>query len=451
MNRLATWLAGLVPSSIGARGAVLIGLIVTSIGLPAGLWYVHAQRRNATQAQQDVEAFLGVALAAYLESAPESVEDPDKWLGYVLNASQRVHWAGIFESSGQGLEFRRRSALPQRAVVEQIDFAAREPQIRPLQVAGTSAERFHLVTIPQADTGAVLAVVLDRGPPAASAAALAGSLMLLALAGAGVSLAWFQYAIALPIRRFSRTLANVHTGLSEAARAERPLSELAEVVRLVESTREELRQWRGEATQLRHSLAARVDAQTRHAQQAARQAEQQADTDTLTRLENRRAFDRDLSGIYERQQRLNRELAVVVLDVDQFKQLNDTHGHQAGDDLLSFLGDLLRATIRKNQDRAFRYGGDEFVLLLPDATALEACDVARRLVSLFAQRARVIDQLPTPVTLSAGVVSLRQHGAADAEHLVRMADAAMYWAKRNRRGVGTIQDAWAAGLPIGQE
>jgi diguanylate cyclase (GGDEF)-like protein len=158
-----------------------------------------------------------------------------------------------------------------------------------------------------------------------------------------------------------------------------------------------------------------------------RRAKDEAKTDALTRLRNRRYLDDELEHLFEEQRSQGRDLAVVMLDLDNFKQHNDVYGHQAGDELLIFVGELLRASIRP-EDIAIRYGGDEFVLLLPDATAEQAQLVADRIVRLFAQYS---SRLPSPrsVTMSAGVASLVSTGCDAGRSLVNRADEALYRAK----------------------
>jgi diguanylate cyclase (GGDEF)-like protein len=162
--------------------------------------------------------------------------------------------------------------------------------------------------------------------------------------------------------------------------------------------------------------------------------------DPLTRLHNRRALERDLPELFEAQRQAERELTVVLLDINNFKKFNDTLGHQVGDQVIAFAGELVRAMIRKQTDLAVRYGGDEIVLVLPDTTATEAAAIAQRIVAMFAQRRKAFGPVQPPPGISAGIASGRQHHAESWEQLVRMADEAMYWAKRHHRDVATIDD-----------
>jgi diguanylate cyclase (GGDEF)-like protein len=151
-----------------------------------------------------------------------------------------------------------------------------------------------------------------------------------------------------------------------------------------------------------------------------------ATRDGLTRLPNRRLFEETLHRELARSYRRKSPLSLVVLDVDHFKDVNDTAGHLTVDAVLREVGGaLVRNT--KGSDLAARYGGDEFVVLLPDCSGADALRVAERL------RAAVASEVTAaPVTVSAGVGEMPGN-AGDGERLVASADAALYAAKREGR------------------
>lgn len=439
MKRRLTSLRAFVPGSIAARGGILIALAVGSVAVPA--WLIHRTLvdRECARQQYGSETFLAVALTAHLEDSAGTGPERDAWLQRVAALGRRVTWAAVYDSKGDGLEFRRRTALPQAQITAQIDLGARQPCRKALRVDGVESPCLELVTIPQPGD-VTLAVIIDRSDDAAPSGWGLLWPIGVGLAGLAAALAWFRYAIERPIQHVGRRLAAVHAGLSAAALVDTAPTELAGLVESIAETRQEVQRWRGEATFLRHSVNAVVDARTRRAENARHRAEREAYTDPLTRLGNRRLLERDLPVLFTERQNEGGDLALVVFDVDHFKRLNDTRGHEAGDQVLAFTGDLLRATLRRGVDRAIRLGGDEFVLVLPDTSALEACEVARRLVALFAQRTRMLRGMDPVPSLSAGVASLRQHAAGSWEELLRMADDAMYWAKRGRHGVATVAD-----------
>jgi diguanylate cyclase (GGDEF)-like protein len=147
-----------------------------------------------------------------------------------------------------------------------------------------------------------------------------------------------------------------------------------------------------------------------------------ADHDPLTRLLNRRAFVERLEGEVARALRYDRTFGLIVCDLDDFKSLNDRLGHPAGDDALQTFGRTLQSALRRG-DEAFRIGGDEFALLLAEATEDDAREVLRR----------VTDQLGD-FSASFGVASCPDH-ARDTQTLFRLADMALYEAKRNGTGL----------------
>jgi diguanylate cyclase (GGDEF)-like protein len=154
-----------------------------------------------------------------------------------------------------------------------------------------------------------------------------------------------------------------------------------------------------------------------------------ADHDPLTRLGNRRAFTRRLAEEVHRTARYGQRFALVVLDVDGFKGLNDRHGHVVGDAALQAIGETLRATLRRS-DSAFRLGGDEFALILEDAGAEEAAFVVDRVGAGIA----AVDAGAGHLLRASFGVALGD-GAPDPDGLLRAADAAMYDAKRSGEGV----------------
>lgn len=161
------------------------------------------------------------------------------------------------------------------------------------------------------------------------------------------------------------------------------------------------------------------------------QVQTMATTDGLTGIANRRNFDTALERELARAARNGDEVTLVMLDLDHFKQLNDTHGHQIGDEVLRQVADVLAADCR-DFDTAARYGGEEFAVVLPGCTADEAGAAAERLRA-------IVRQAPTfvPITASVGVATFPVH-APDAVSLVKAADEALYESKRAGRNRVTI-------------
>jgi diguanylate cyclase (GGDEF)-like protein len=171
--------------------------------------------------------------------------------------------------------------------------------------------------------------------------------------------------------------------------------------------------------------------------------ELQATTDGLTGLFNHRYFWERLRDEVARAQRYGHPLSLLMLDLDDFKHVNDRFGHPVGDELLRAVGGALQSELRQGVDCATRYGGEEFAVILPsteselEGGALDgAVTTADRIRAAVAGlRPPVDDPAWRGITVSIGVATLPVH-ASDAEELVTRADQALYWAKA--RGKDTV-------------
>lgn len=426
---------------------MLVVLVVVSIGLPGFFAYRLVHQQQQQRYGQSAEAFLAVALRAYLAAAADDVTPGcNEWLERLVERNERVRWAGVFDQNREGFEFRRLTGMRREEIVEQVAFDADSASLRPLVVRGRPSRQFFLLTVPQPDQSATLAAVVDVGAANGHDATpmLLAGLACVGLMGIVLALAWFSFAIQRPIRSLNRWVTAVQHGLVETALEHVPPDELRELVCSVEETRQSLRKWRGQAGQLRLSVEEQVEQRSRRAERALNRARHEADTDPLTGLHNRRMVQRELPKLFEQHASTGRELTTVLFDVDRFKRLNDELGHQAGDELLTFLGGLILATVRKQTDLAVRYGGDEFLLVLPDTRVAEAEAVARRLHALFMQHTRTLGGLDSPPGLSIGIAALQQHRAESWDDLLEQADAAMYGAKQGGTVVAMANDAPAA-------
>ena len=178
-----------------------------------------------------------------------------------------------------------------------------------------------------------------------------------------------------------------------------------------------------------------TDSIRRETHRATAHLQRQASTDPLTGLGNRRVLEQQLDELLGENANPEQVLTVMAADLDHFKIINDTLGHDVGDRCLVFLADLLRSSLRR-EDCAIRLGGDEFIVLMPDRTMDEAKAVAARLRSLFAQMPWKYRE-PSRPTLSVGLASATAEDVKDAAELIRQADAALYAAKRAGRAAIT--------------
>lgn len=191
-----------------------------------------------------------------------------------------------------------------------------------------------------------------------------------------------------------------------------------------------------EASDAQHVLArANVTLKQREAQSVAASL-----TDALTGLGNRRRLDEALAVEIGRAVRTGGSLSAVMADVDHFKRVNDQYGHGAGDQVLARVGALLKSQTRTT-DIVARFGGEEFLVLMPLASLAQAvtkADQLRRALS-----AELIDPLPAPVTASFGAAELLP--GEDAQSFLKRVDAALYEAKRGGRDRVVAAGATAAG------
>jgi diguanylate cyclase (GGDEF)-like protein len=154
--------------------------------------------------------------------------------------------------------------------------------------------------------------------------------------------------------------------------------------------------------------------------------------DPVTGVFNRRYMEETLERELHRARRKQQSLGVILVDVDHFKHVNDHYGHAAGDAVLQFLGECFRSVVR-GADIVCRYGGDEFVFMLPEASLEDTRRLADELLAVVARRIQERDRRrPVNVTLSLGVAAYPQHGQ-DGSALLAAADVALYRAKRAGR------------------
>ena len=157
-----------------------------------------------------------------------------------------------------------------------------------------------------------------------------------------------------------------------------------------------------------------------------------ATKDALTGLRNRRYFLEGAEAEFARSRRHDRGFALLLIDADHFKRINDTHGHDAGDRVLKQLARVLRESVRE-QDQTFRLGGEEFLVLLPEADQATALMVAER-IRLSIHRLDLIGEAPGGrLTVSLGVSTKSAQLSCDFSHQMELADQALYAAKGDGR------------------
>jgi len=160
-------------------------------------------------------------------------------------------------------------------------------------------------------------------------------------------------------------------------------------------------------------------------------------TDGLTKIANRRHFNDSLEKEWKLALRQKKELSIVLMDIDFFKQYNDHYGHQAGDDCLIQVAASLKASLNRPSDLVARYGGEEFVAIFPD-TPLEGAEIMAENLRKHVQDLQLKHEYATDagcVTISIGVATMIPDANGNAEALLKLADDGLYMAKgagRNR-------------------
>jgi diguanylate cyclase (GGDEF)-like protein len=181
-------------------------------------------------------------------------------------------------------------------------------------------------------------------------------------------------------------------------------------------------------------------------------------TDPLTGLHNRRLFSESFEKELNRARRYSQPLGLVILDLHRFKEVNDKHGHPRGDEVLRATADTLNKALRTS-DSAFRIGGDEFALLLPQTDSAQALALSRRVETVFAEMILPL-QLEVPVSMDHGVAVFPQD-AEQADQLIRIADERLYRQKHenhrktvnsaNRIEVQPVQPSTETAPPVSGE
>ncbi len=159
-------------------------------------------------------------------------------------------------------------------------------------------------------------------------------------------------------------------------------------------------------------------------------------TDDLTRVASRRFFSKHFPREVERAARYGRPLSLVLCDIDYFKNANDTLGHAGGDEILKQFGTRLQQSLRRGIDWVARIGGEEFAIVLPETTYEQALDAARKLRAAVANKSFKVNGRDVDVTASFGLCGLDRVPVGErklAEHVLKIADAALYRSKNSGR------------------
>ena len=240
------------------------------------------------------------------------------------------------------------------------------------------------------------------------------------------------------VGRHSHRLNEVQDGLRESL-DQQPTPVVEMTQKLLDANvhlRNDLKEARTQITQKQHELETYVS---------------EARTDILTGLQNRRSFNEEINRQFAQRQRQRITFSMLMIDVDHFKNFNDTHGHLAGDLVLRAVARMLSNTLRE-MDIVCRYGGEEFAVICPGSTLAQAAAGAERVRAAIEAEVITLKEGPVRVTISIGVAEVDETEIA--EGLIQRADSALYAAKRAGRNqiqlhqVGGFTETTDAGFPI---
>lgn len=396
------------------------------------LLHVQAERSFAIR----VEIFRAAMALREDGDLSESVERLQSCTKGLLGLATLTDSGDIGEVFPGGPEHR---ALAERALSAEgsVVFHRSDSESEPVAVMGA------IIELPRSDPShPSRALVLIRKVPYRTAWLKA---VLLVSAGVSAMAAlrfytlsrWFERQVVRPLREFARLNIDPHTALNEIPTLEPGVwQETVQIARQFESLLKSLNEADARVRRLEQESRRQILHKEVGFDLKLKRAKDEATIDALTKLRNRAFLESDLEPLFQRQQEKNSHLSAVMMDVDNFKGYNDTHGHQVGDSLLQFIGSLLRGGIRPI-DYAVRYGGDEFLLLLPDIDSKEAAIVAERLVRLFAQYAAQLSK-DCGVSMSAGVACIPEVPCESGHELVKLADAALYTAKHGGKNAVVV-------------
>jgi len=170
-----------------------------------------------------------------------------------------------------------------------------------------------------------------------------------------------------------------------------------------------------------------------------RKLEELSNTDPLTQLANRRCLMQSLKQEFQRSERTGHQLSLIMADIDHFKRINDSYGHQQGDAVLKAVSGTIRDQLR-DYDLAARFGGEEFALVLPETDLAKAAQVAERIRQTVASISLGGALNELELTISLGVASFPGQQTTEVDDLIRNADDALYAAKREGRNRVVVAD-----------
>ena len=259
---------------------------------------------------------------------------------------------------------------------------------------------------------------------------------LIILAGIGSSVI-LSRQLSQPLRalmRVARDMVDGNTNIRVVVEAEDEIGELGwafnDMAEAIETRERDLRE-------LAASLEKKVSQRTEELRLRNEELSQIAASDPLTKINNRRRFFELAETEYKRAKRYHHPLSLILVDADHFKEINDTHGHQIGDQVLANLAQFFEKNIR-SIDIVARYGGEEFIILMPEIDCPSAVQIAERLRQSIAESPVAEADHKIMLTISLGVACWQSETSLSFDSLLYRADKALYQAKRDGRNRVTV-------------
>ena len=424
-----------IKTSIHMTMVVMLALVI----MTAAILHSYVNTRSNEQARNTGAVMMAWVLGAQLRAESQTTPDTLQRSCNRLIEQPGVYAACIWDQAGRmaaGAAVadellrdlgRRPTATGGQYVVELV---ALPPKLIPGRDSARRVETEMGIPLGP-NQPARLGLLLDAGEPAGlfsrNNASFYGLLLAVGVPVLLLASWWLRREVVRPIMSLLESAAANSSSGDEGDLVTRE-DELGVIARSLVGLREDLSEWRERVERIERRVDSEIAAETQRISRELRRIQREAWLDPLTGTNNRRLLDENYPRIFAAQRNARHDLSVVMVDLDHFKQVNDSLGHAVGDALLQFLGQLLRECLRED-DFAIRYGGDEFLLILPGVSVDNAMRLIRRIMAMFAQRAKMIAPIDPPPTMSAGVASIRHNQPATPAELIEAADEALYTAK----------------------
>jgi len=429
-----------------ALSMTVVFSVLAAVTLHARQVRYHEQRAEKLRVQAIAETYAELVKQRLLDGA---VYEPSHFIGQ-LPPHRDMRFMAIMNKQGEPVAVRGDKLLLDQYLKlrtgefsgdHQFDWNMIDHPVQGFPKIGLSVVPIYTVQGAEPMGTLVCAARLsdETGRTAEYIGSFLGPLLLIAGAGIILSFFWIEKKVLEPLWFLSH--GSIFTGtqpvdLPTLSNRKDEIGDLARVLNRMHMAYQESRE---QADNLEQTASHRMASAVEEVIHELHRVEKKIWSDPLTNLGNRRLLDEKFQEIIETQRMIDQDLSIIMIDVDNFKPINDKLGHNTGDKVLKFVGELVKQCVRDN-DMAVRYGGDEFLLILPAVAAKDAQAIAERTIRIFTQQARLLNVAPKP-SMSAGIASLKEHQPTSAEEIIELADAALYESKKRRNGEAVIYHA----------